>query len=197
MSAHGRHALAGVSAVVGVVVAHSIDYALLHPDPAGRTTELLASGHGYWPVAITCAGVAALASVSGALLGAARRGVRGVRRREDTGLVRSLLWCAGLQIVLFTGMEVFEHAIVGMTPAELARTPEFLLGLVLQLLVAGILVTILFTLELSVERVARQLRAVPPSPSRPCHPPRFGRWVRRAAVVPMARPRGPPAPLPV
>jgi hypothetical protein len=182
-----------VSAVAGVVVAHAVDYAVVYPSAGDRHHHLMATGHRYWPAATLAAVLAGATVGTLAVLRGARRGLGArsadVERRPFLARVGRL---AGCQLLLFSILEVAEHAAVGQQVGALVYRPEFLLGLALQVVVAAAAVVALLGLERLAERVAVRL-ARPharfprerPRPSSPSPVP-------VAAVASSARPRGPP-----
>jgi hypothetical protein len=110
----------------GVVVAHAAAYLLAYRNGGERAHELQATGHGYWSLAVVLAAVAGAAVTTAAV----RRGAT----RTPTPI--PLLPLIGAQLALFAGAEVVERAAVGVSPAVLAHSPEFVVGLCLQLVVA-------------------------------------------------------------
>ncbi|MCU1448090.1 MAG: hypothetical protein JWP02_260 [Acidimicrobiales bacterium] len=175
------------AAVTGVVAAHAADYALSFPDPARRSHELAASGHGYWPVALALA----VAAGVGAACIAVRRGLGGssVPARLGIGTL------ATAQVALFVVVECVERLGAGVDPRPFLHSPQLALGIVLQVAVAGAAVVVLRFVERGTRTIAGVLRQA--------------RLPRRAATPVWARPvddtvvrwwgtagdaRGPPAP---
>jgi hypothetical protein len=89
-------------------------------------------------------------------------------------------------------MEVMERAFTGTTPATLTHAPEFLFGLVLQVLVAGAVLIVLTFLERVAEHVAARLRLRCGRFPRGRHARAPVPWWRGAAPASAARPRAPP-----
>jgi len=118
-----------LAAVAGVVLAHALDYALVFPQDAARDGHLQATGHAYWPVAV---GAAAAAGALALVAAAARGARRGVAFRADIRVG----WLLGFQVAAFVVMEAGERAVVGLPPTVLLHSPEFWLGLALQVPVA-------------------------------------------------------------
>ena len=178
-----------LAAAAGVVVAHAAGYVMAFPSTAERGLHLEATGHGYWPLAVAaavaCAGAALLvAAGSGALAGLAGGPTRTWRA------VRAL---AGWQVAAFVTMEVAERTVAGARPEGLLASPEFWLGLLLQLPVALVATRLLRTAERTGFRLAAALRRRPRPAARPAvdRPGRAGAALP-AAVASPARPRAPP-----
>jgi hypothetical protein len=181
------------SAVVGVVVAHAVDYAVVYPHAADRHHHLLATGHGYWPAATAAAVLAGVTAGAVAVLQGSRRGLRARPAVVDGDLFRAGVGrLAGCQLLLFSIMEVAEHAAAGQGPATLVHRPEFALGLVLQVVVAAAAVVVLTGLERLAERVVGRLARARVPLRRPWLRPPSPPTILAAAVALSARPRGPP-----
>ena len=193
MSSVGRRWLTALLAIAGVVMAHTAGFALVHPDPAARARHLLASGHGYWPVALaTAAAIGLLAAAVAVVVGAARGASAAPSSPGGGSVGRLLLRLVGLQLALFTAVETLEHLARGAAPADLVGAPEFLLGLPLQVLAAVAVVAVLGVLELVAERVTSRMRAVRPRFPREGNRARSDRGTPGPAPVWVVRPRGPP-----
>lgn len=119
-----RSRLPVLLAPLGVVAGHTLGYLLAHPDRAERAHAL--TGHGWLPTLAVLGAAPALAS----LTGAAASGVRGRRRAF------SVLGLAALQVGLFVGIELLEHALSGAGALAALREPGLWLGLPAQLLFA-------------------------------------------------------------
>ena len=138
------------AAVVGVVTAHVIDYALLYTNPARRAEVLAATGHAYWTAAVALAVLtAALSAVWSAQRGASseRASVRHGARRRPTGPVVRLATLVPVQLALFTAVEVTERAAAHASVASFLHSSELRLGLVLQVALALLLVAALRLIE--------------------------------------------------
>jgi hypothetical protein len=138
------------AAVTGVVAAHAANYALSLPDPARRSHELAATGHGYWPVALA---LAVAAGVGAACL-AVRRGLGPavVPARITTGKL------AGAQVGLFLVVECVERLGAGVDPRPFLHSPQLALGIVLQVAVAAAAVVVLRLVERGARAIAAILR---------------------------------------
>ncbi|MDQ1372690.1 MAG: hypothetical protein QOJ09_28 [Actinomycetota bacterium] len=121
------------TAVAGVVVGHGAAYAIAFPAGASRAAELHATGHGYW-------GGAVIGGVAAAVLALVAVGWRAAHR-ADVG-VRFLPLAVG-QVALFATAEAAERTAAGVPLAGLAHAPEFAIGLLLQVVVAAVAVTVL------------------------------------------------------
>ena len=139
------------------------------------------TGHGYWPVAVALGIAAALV----ALVAVAWNGWRG-----SAAAVPRVLRLGGLQAVAFTVLELTERAAVGLWPLDALASPEFVVGLLLQFVVAAVTVVLLRGVERVAAAVAprtRRRRSTRPSwtVSRA--------WIGRGHVAPrQGRPRAPP-----
>jgi hypothetical protein len=142
-------ALAGLAAG-GVAAGHALGYALAQPDPALRAAHLAATGHGSFGLLACAAGVAALVAVAGV----AWRAAAGSADRAP-----AFRHVAAAQVLAFGLLEVVER---GFSPAAAARDPAVLVGLLLQVAVAGALAH----LVRGVVRAARLLAPRPRTPGR-------------------------------
>jgi hypothetical protein len=129
----GWLALTGAS---GVVVAHVVGYTAVYPHGHQRAVYLDATGHGYWPIAVALAVAGAAASLAAAV----HNGwllARGPHRMSEA--VPFWLRLAGLttwQMLLFGAMESMERLHAGISPTVLLSSPEFGIGLAVQVAVA-------------------------------------------------------------
>ena len=151
------------AAVVGVVAAHVIDYALVYADPARRAEVLAATGHRYWTAAVALAALAAaLSAVWSAQRGARteRAAVRRGARPGPTGPLVRLATLVPVQLALFTTVEVTERAAARASVASFLHSSELRLGLVLQVALALLLVAALRLIE----QLGSDLAAAPVAP---------------------------------
>ncbi len=128
MTGHRRLATL-LLALPGALLAHSLAYLWTHP---GSISLDVGRSHGYLPVAgplVGLAGVLVLAWL-------AVLGVRAAGSAQRPGV----LGLAAAQVVVFCIQEGVEVLAAGGGPAHLWGEPAVLLGLVLQLPVAGLLV---------------------------------------------------------
>jgi hypothetical protein len=114
------------TAAAGVVAAHGAAYLFAYPNGGDRAQHLRVTGHGYWSIAV----LLAVGAGAGVLAAAARRGMRG------TTVSISPVALVATQLALFTGAELIERTAIGVSPAVLVHSPEFALGLALQVVVA-------------------------------------------------------------
>ena len=177
-----------LAAAAGVVLAHAAGYVAVFPDGSERGPHLAATGHAYWPIAVALAVAAAtVALLVTAGRGALSAGPPAHRRGRD------LAWLLAWQGTAFTVMEVGERAVSSVAPSALLSSPEFWLGLALQLPVALLSLRLLGTVERAASRLAANLR--PPAGRRSTAKP-LPPWATAdpvvAAVASPARPRAPP-----
>jgi hypothetical protein len=123
-------------AVTGVVIGHTITYAVAFPDDHHRAALLRDTGHAYWQAAV------AVALLAGAVA-AGSHVTHAVRRRGPLSLPRAGLRLAALQMVVFTMMETSERVAVDQPVTSLFDHRVLLLGLVVQVAVAAVLVQVL------------------------------------------------------
>jgi hypothetical protein len=151
----GGFSLAGV-AVGGVVLAHWLAYVLAIPAAHVRAEVLAASGHSYWVLAIKLAVVLGLAAFGTLFLQHVGGRSRGTEPEEEPfSLIAARL--SLLQVAAFTGMEVTERLMVGAPVAHMFHHRIFLMGLALQLIVAGAGALLLVWFSRTAERVAEAL----------------------------------------
>lgn len=187
-----RPLVSAAAGIAGVAGAHVIAYAIAYRDPAQRAYVLQQTGHGYWPVAMGVACLAALVTLAAAI----RRGTDiGARGRAPIGMADSVAQIGRLalwQIALFAAMESAERLSAGVSPLTLLHSRNFAIGLTFQLILAAAIVIGLRVVERVTARVVRSLRAAPLRP-RPVPP---SPWINVALVCLAStwpdRPRGPP-----
>jgi len=147
-----------LTGVAGVVAAHVVDYCAVFPDGAERARHLAVTGHGYWPVAATAALLSAVTVMGTAL----RLGMTRLRRpagpAPPPGWWLRLSHLARVQVVLFAAVEVVERIAAGSHPARLFESPEFALGVVLQVVIAAVALLVLSGTERVGQAVARRRR---------------------------------------
>jgi hypothetical protein len=125
-----------VLAVTGVVIGHTITYAVAFPDDHHRAALLRDTGHAYWQAAV------AVALLAGAVA-AGSHVAHAVRGCAPLSLPRAGLRLAALQMVVFTMMETSERVSVDQPLTSLFDHRVLLLGLVVQAVVAAGLVQVL------------------------------------------------------
>ena len=120
----------GGLAFSGVIAAHFLAYFVAAPDGHHRTELLASTGHGSWTYFVALALGALVACLGGVAWSAATTGEK------------HLIWsrCAFrlvlLQTLGFTGLELGERLLHGVSGAELIAEPVFVLGLLAQVVVA-------------------------------------------------------------
>jgi hypothetical protein len=151
----GGFPLAG-AAVGGVVLAHWLAYVLAIPAAHVRAEVLAASGHSYWVLAIKLAVVLGLAGFGTLFLQHVGGRSRGTEPEEEPfSLIAAHL--SLLQVAAFTAMEVTERLMVDAPVAHMFHHRIFLMGLALQLIVAGAGALLLVWFSRTAERVAEAL----------------------------------------
>jgi hypothetical protein len=162
------------------------------PDPSERAYVLRHTGHGYWPIAVGVAGLAALATLAAAI----RRGTDiGTRGRAAAGTADSVAQIGRLalwQMALFAAMESAERLSVGISPMALMHSRNFAIGLAFQLILAAAIVLGLRVVERVTARVVRALSRAPLRPRLDLP----STWIDVALACVAStwpdRPRGPP-----
>jgi hypothetical protein len=154
-------------ALAAVWITHLIAYLVAVPDPHQRSILLDATGHGYLPVLGPVVVSLLVVSLGGFILEHSRASRSAVSYSALAGRL------ALLQGVAFLGMELAERVAHGASPDELLQ-PVVGVGLVLQLVSAGVAALLLFTLARAVEVILR---------SRYARATRTMTWVRHATIV--------------
>ena len=147
------------AALAGAVVGHALTYLVAFMTPHSRQAALDETGHSYWTLAVATA-------IAVGVWSAAILVVRHFRRsdgeeRPNTGLLRSALRLAVLQVALFACLEVSERLATGAPLRGLLGHDLLPLGLVFQVLVALGLALILRALATVVEIIARTVLELP------------------------------------
>jgi hypothetical protein len=181
-------------AIAGVVVAHALDFVVVYGGDAEREHQLASTGHGYWPIALFVGMITGLGAIGWAL---GRGGVRGLAdvaiARRSRSIIRDVIRLATIQVILFTGLELLERLAAGAALGAFLRSPELVVGIVLQGAMAAIAVVVLRALECLSEKVVRT--AIVP-PGRRCRrgPRILSARPEFSALAPVValRPRGPP-----
>ena len=177
--------LAGM-AMAGVVLGHWLGYGLAVPDPHLRDEILAQSGHGYWILAIKAAVVLGFVSLGTVLIRHLSGRLRGEHPEGDrpASLAARL---AVVQITSFVALEVTERIAAGDPIAWMFHHHIFLLGIALQVVVAGAGALLLWWCGRVAARVAEAL--VAPSFQRLAAVHRFA--VQAAAQPPQVLRGGP------
>jgi hypothetical protein len=152
-----------IVAIAGVVIAHAVDYLVVYRGDAAREHQLAETGHGYWPLAVALALVATLVAAASA---AGRGGMLGLARptaeSERLPMLRDIARLSLLQVLLFSAVEVLERLAVGLAPPTVLQTPEFAVGIGLQVVVAVVALDLVERLSETVVRAAVAARALRP-----------------------------------
>lgn len=152
-----RRVIVVLAAVAGVVIAHAVGYMAIFTDGTERALHLHATGHGYWTGAVALAiNAGALAAAGAAWWGVQRALARpGGHKASVIGFVPLAL----AQLAMYSGMEVTERLLAGAGLADLVHGHLFVLGLLVQVAVAGLAVLVLRLVASGSERVAARRRA--------------------------------------
>jgi hypothetical protein len=173
--------IAAGTAWAGLVLGHLLAYALAYPEKGARRAHLAATGHGW----LDLVSLSLLAVIPAVLLLTTASAIRG--RPAVTAWSR----LAALQVPAFLLIELAER---GSAIGGAFSDPAVLLGMVLQLVVAGVAALLLRGFAVLVAAVARRRHSReriegPDSPAMPrLAPPHLLRLVR-------ARRRAPPVPI--
>jgi hypothetical protein len=183
-----------LAAVAGAVLGHALTYLVTVPNADARAEVLAGTGHGYWPLAVATAVALSLLSAGTTIT---RRFLAGLRRapRDATpgGVAPRIARLALLQVAIYLVQEVTERIAAGAPVSGLAHT-QLLVGVVVQMLVAGAVAAVLLGLGRAAEAAGRALTArVTPAADRsaghwPTEPRRAWRLLGGALAI-----RAPPA----
>lgn len=137
----------------GFVAGHELGY---QAATLAGATPPAGGGHGYLATLLLVGAPVAAAALARSVLAGWRDELPPVR------------WAtlAGAQTTLFLGVEVVEHARLGLSPAEALTEPAVALGALAQLLVAALLVLVVRSSHEAAAAVAAARRR-PPGPGRP------------------------------
>lgn len=180
----------GGLAAGGVAIAHAAAFLLAAPNPHERELLLQATGHGAWPLIVTVAMGAAVASLAGFVVSRLRddrASPSSVRYRAT--VVRLLL----LQVVGYLVLEALERLATAHDLAGFLVEPVILIGVAVQVPVAlagaGLLVVVVRIVDRLVLLRASLLPSAPISPW-----PVLDAGVLRTRIsADPANPRGPPS----
>jgi hypothetical protein len=176
----------------GVVLGHTIAYALIEPDGRTRAALLRSTGHAYWNAAVTAAVVAGAWSAVAHVVRSVRPDPQPTDEAE-TGL-RAWTRLAAFQLGVFTVMEGAERLAAHQPVAPFFTHHVFFIGAAVQLVVAVVLVQALRLLGTAASALAAAIRrAQRRRPSdRPTGPPAL--TIPRSAASPWScGSRAPPA----
>jgi hypothetical protein len=146
-------------AITGVVIGHSLAYWAAAPNRVTRAQLLQATGHAYWNTAV-------LGAVLGGLWFAADHVVRlflAGRRALPTPTAPADLKpvLRVLQITLFVALEVGERAAAGVPLSSILGHRVFVLGVLLQLVIAPALAALVGVLGAAARAAGRATRGEP------------------------------------
>ncbi|MEP7059643.1 MAG: hypothetical protein ABI828_02825 [Actinomycetota bacterium] len=159
---HRAPAAAGL-ATGGVLLGHSLTYALIHPGRVARDQLLASTGHSYLPAVNILAMVAVFVTLGWLSLGRLTRPWSTPSRRQLGGAI------AGFQVGAFLAMEVLERLTSGAPLSGLSRGGLLPLGVLIQVAVAFVvLIVVRFVLRVS-DRVAAALGRAPRHPAARSH----------------------------
>jgi hypothetical protein len=151
MSTHERLWMGGIASA-GVVLAHWLAYVLATPSALDRHELLQRTGHGAWAYVVALAVGVLVATVAGGLRERLRRG-RSYAPTAAVAWARLLAY----QSLLFVALEAVERIVSGGTPLTLATEPVILIGLGIQVIVAGIGALALVGLDRAADALVRRL----------------------------------------
>ena len=187
----GRLVLAG-AAFAGVILGHWLSYLIALPDAHQRTVALASAGHGYWVSAVKLAVTCAVVAVASEAIRRTRAAL-GRDSAPEVGPSGLAVRLATLQVLGFVAMEVSELVTAGAPVASVFQHHLFVLGILIQLLVAAVVALTLFLVGRAAVAIVVALatrRSRPPSPHG--FPARSWIAVQRWAVA-ASGPRGPPS----
>lgn len=138
-----RRLVVVLTAAAGFVSGHAAAYIVVHPEASDRAAAMHTTGHEYWGAAIAIAVAAALGALA----------ATGWRAARSFGVeVRPVPLAVG-QVVLFAAAEAAERSVGGVPLTQLVEAPEFLVGVMAQVIVAVIAVWLLRRWSVLIESV--------------------------------------------
>lgn len=156
------------TAWAGAVTGHTLTYLLAVPAAGARDALLASTGHNYWSAAVAVAVALGVASAGGVVVRHFRGGLRGERTKDLHGVPRLAILLGSLQVGIFLVQETLERLDAGASVASLRTDRILLIGVLVQILVAGALAIALFFLARASSAAGRALRRAPLlSPDRP------------------------------
>jgi hypothetical protein len=182
------------TAAAGTLLGHWFAYVVAVPHAAARAETLVATGHGYWALAVKLAAVLILAGIGGL---AVRH--LGDAPGRNSPRVLKFSWTAtrlaAVQTVLFIGMEAFERIGAGVPLGSMFAHHLFFLGVATQLVVAFAAALILVVLDRGARALVAALRGPHPGtrPARHRWAPQLVSTRRPAVLAGAAGLRGPPS----
>lgn len=165
-----------LAGVAGVVLAHGLDYLLVIRSSAQRAAELGQTGHAWWSSGVAAAlGAACLALSMATAQGATGAVFRQAARSGRASVRRDFAWTAAWQTAVFAALEILERVGAHTSPLQLLHGPLFAVGVLLEVAVAAVVVTVVRSIERAAANVATTALAR-----------RAGRRRRRRPVVALA-----------
>lgn len=153
----------GGLAFSGVVVAHLLAFFLIAPDAHHRQELLAATGHGSWTGVVALA----LGTLVAVLAGVALRGASRGRDPRRLSVLSCAIRLVLLQTIAFTVLESGERMLHGGASLQMFQEPVFVIGLLVQGLVAVSAAILIVLFRRAVERiVAGRPLVVTPSAAR-------------------------------
>ena len=144
----------GFGAVAGVALAHVLDYLVVLTAPARRAEILAETGH-TWHHVQALGGVAGLLALVGAFwCGLHQRSGSSRRSARPGPLLVDMRSVAILQMVLFGALETAERMLAHEALADLLRSRLFVVGLMLQMVVACVVAAVLRVAEHAAARLS-------------------------------------------
>jgi hypothetical protein len=164
--------MAGVAAA-GVVLGHWLTYVLAIPEGRVRSQVLIRAGHSYWLFAVQAAVALGIVAVGSLVFRHLRSLTEGVPAGEER-FSRVALRLAWLQVAGFTAMEAAERILSGASVGGMFQHHLFLIGLLIQVLVACGGAFVLLLLSRAAARLAAALHGTPHARA-----PARARWFER------------------
>lgn len=148
--------LLATAASAGAVLAHSLTYLLAMRSVSVRDAVLSATGHGYWPAAVSVAIVCAIIAATGVFARYFRAGMHGsaiVAGSEPWKVLAVRL--AALQICIFVLQETFERIAAHAPLQTLVQNRLLFFGLIAQAVVAVAIASLLRMLATAAQAAGR------------------------------------------
>jgi hypothetical protein len=149
-------------ALLGVILGHGVTYLIAVP-ALTRASVLAATGHAYWPNAVSAGLLAGPAAMGGVAIRHFRSGLQG-RNHQPVRYLPAAWRLGGLQLLVFTLIEVSERAAVGGSITSMFQDRIYPVGIVVQILVAVIGALMLVSLARASEALGASLHRRRPRP---------------------------------
>lgn len=179
-------------AFAGLLIGHFISYLVVAPDARVREAVLEASGHRAHGLFVPLAGAALLAALIGAFVHQLRN--HGTTERSGPRLLHlaGILWL--LQTGGFVLLETTERVVASHAPLDLLHEPAFLVGLVVQAVIAVAGAVLMVLLSATVAVLRRYLARLTRKSSCVISPPERVVAAARSVARSAWNLRGPPIP---